>query len=68
MDKHLTHEVRLPDDLFQTIEEFDSYAIDAAREQSEIYALPCAWTAVRLSGNVGDNEIVYSVRQHWRAK
>jgi ABC-type glycerol-3-phosphate transport system substrate-binding protein len=53
--------VSLPGDLFDDIDRLADYAIDTARENAKLYAIPAAWTAKHIRGDIGDNEIVFRV-------
>lgn len=53
--------IRLPGDMFATLEEFAHYAIYQAREEAEDFVIPAAWRAEHVSGDVGDWEIEYRV-------
>ena len=54
--------IRLPGDLFATQQEFESYAIDVAREQARLYAIPCEWQAEMIDPeNIGNYEITVKV-------
>lgn len=55
--------VSVPGDLADTIEELGGYAIDQTREESPVYAMPCHWSAERISGEPGDWEVTFKVTQ-----
>ena len=54
--------IRLPGDLFATQQEFESYAIDVAREQARLYAIPCEWQAKMVNPeSIGNCEVTVKV-------
>ena len=56
-----TFTIRLPGDLFATLEEFADYAIYQAREDAEDFVIPAEWRAEHISGDIGDNELEFKV-------
>lgn len=66
------YDVAIPGDLLgdnATILELADYAIQGARERTTLYCSPCEWRATRVSGNVGDFEVMFRVvRKRRKAK
>lgn len=53
--------VSIPGDLADNLEALGDQAITEARERARIFAIPAVWTATRIKGDVGDNEVVFRV-------
>ena len=54
--------IRLPGDLFVAQQDFEFYAIDVAREQARLYAIPCEWRAQMVNPeSIGNWEVTVKV-------
>jgi hypothetical protein len=53
--------IDVPGDCAETIQELGEIAINEARERARLYCMPANWTATRISGEVGDNNVRFKV-------
>lgn len=53
--------ISLPGDMSDVIDDFYNQAITEAREDAEDYVMPATWEVEKVSGEIGDNEIVFKV-------
>ena len=55
--------VAVPGDVYDNVEQLGQLAIDEAKGRARLYAVPAAWTATLVSGEVGDYEVTFRVRR-----
>lgn len=55
--------VAIPGDAADDINTLAEYAITDAREMARLYVMPAEWIATRVSGTVGDHEVIFRVRR-----
>jgi hypothetical protein len=55
--------VSIPGDLSDNMRDILEQAIVEAKERTRLYCIPAEWTATRISGEIGDWEIVVRVRR-----
>lgn len=55
--------IDVPGDLEDTLDLLAGWAIDFAREESPIYAMPCLWVSDHLEGEPGDWIVSFRVQQ-----
>lgn len=60
--------ISVPGDAEDSIEALAALAILQADDEAETYHLPCTWEADWESGEVGDNEVTFKVRQYYGSK
>lgn len=53
--------VSLPGDVFDSLEDLSSLAINEAKEKVRLYCVPAIWTVKVLAGEVGDHEVSFRV-------
>jgi len=66
MSKTITdyYTIELPGDLFDNAEDFESYAIDVARERARLYVIPCEWQASMVDPeDIGNFEVTVKVKR-----
>lgn len=47
----------------ESLEYMADMAINEARENAKLYCIPAEWTAERISGELGDWEVIFKVRR-----
>ena len=60
------YEVAVPGDAADTEEALGQLAITEARKRARLYCMPAKWAARRVSGAVGDWEVVFRVTRWHR--
>jgi len=53
--------VSLPGDVFDSLEDLSSLAINEAKEKARLYCVPAIWTVKVLAGEVGDHQVSFRV-------
>lgn len=55
------YRIAIPGDLSDDIEVLGQQAITEARERARLWCSTCLWTATKISGEIGDYEVIFRV-------